>query len=68
MVIKIKPEFFNQSDKSKNMIFSKIQSLDFVDEALIFPNESYIIIKLKNNVNFNNNKVMKILGEKNAIS
>ena len=68
MVIKIKPEFFNQSDKSKNMIFSKIQSLDFVDEALIFPNESYIIIKLKNNENFDNNKVMKILGEKNAIS
>jgi hypothetical protein len=50
------------------MIFNKIQSLDFVDEALIFPNESYIIIKLKNNVNFDNNKVMKILGEKNAIS
>ena len=68
MVIKIKPEFFNQSDKSKNMIFNKIQSLDFVDEALIFPNESYIIIKLKNNDNFDNNKVMKILGEKNAIS
>jgi len=68
MVIKLNPEFFNQSDKSKNMIFSKIQNLDFVDEALIFPNESYIIIKLKNNVNFDNNKVMKILGEKNAIS
>ena len=68
MVIKLNPEFFNQSDKSKNMIFSKIQRLDFVDEALIFPNESYIIIKLKNNVNFDNNKVMKILGEKNAIS
>lgn len=68
MVMKIKPEFFNQSDKSKNMIFSKIQSLDFVDEALIFPNESYIIIKLKNKSNFDNNKVMKILGEKNAIS
>ncbi|AKO64913.1 hypothetical protein VI34_04245 [Methylophilales bacterium MBRSG12] len=67
-VIKLKPEFFNQSDKSKNMIFSKIQSLDFVDEALIFPIESYIIIKLKNNENFDNNKVMKILGEKNAIS
>ena len=68
MVIKLKPEFFNQSEKSKNMIFSRIHSLDFVDEALIFPNESYIIIKLKNNVNFDNNKVMKILGEKNAIS
>jgi len=68
MVIKIKPEFFNQSDKAKNAVFNKIQRLDFVDEALIFPNESYIIIKLKNNANFDNNKVMKILGEKNAIS
>ena len=64
MVIKIKPEFFNQSDKLKSLVFNNIQSLDFVDEALIFPNESYIIVKFKNNVNFNNGKVMKILGEK----
>ena len=68
MVIKIKPEFFKQSDKSKNLIFNKIENLDFVDEALIFPSESYIIIKLKRNTKFDNNKVMKILGEKNAIS
>ena len=68
MVIKIKPEFFKQSDKSKNLIFNKIEKLDFIDEALIFPSESYIIIKLKRNTKFDNNKVMKILGEKNAIS
>jgi len=68
MVIKIKPEFFKQSDKSKNLIFNKIENLDFIDEALIFPSESYIIIKLKRNTKFDNNKVMKILGEKNAIS
>ena len=68
LVIKIKPEFFNQSDESKNVVFDKIQSLDFVDEALIFPYESYIIIKLKNNEYCDNKKVMKILGEKNAIS
>ena len=68
MVIKIKPEFFKQSDKSKNLIFNKIENLDFIDEALIFPSESYIIIKLKRNIKFDSNKVMKILGEKNAIS
>jgi len=68
MVIKIKPEFFKQSDKSKNLIFNKIENLDFIDEALIFPSESYIIIKLKRNTKFDNSKVMKILGEKNAIS
>jgi MFS family permease len=68
MVIKIEPEFFRQSDKSKNVVFNKIENLDFVDETLIFPSESYIIIKLKNDTKFDNNKVMKILGEKNAIS
>ena len=68
MVIKLKPEFFEQSNKTINLIFNKIQSLDFVDEALIFANESYIIIKLKHNEEFNNKKVIKILGEKNAIN
>ena len=68
MVIKLKPEFFEQSNKTINLIFNKIQSLDFVDEALIFANESYIIIKLKHNEKFNNKKVIKILGEKNAIN
>ena len=68
MVIKLKPEFFEQSNKTVNLIFNKIQSLDFVDEALIFANESYIIIKLKHNEKFNNKKVIKILGEKNAIN
>ena len=68
MVIKLKPEFFEQSNKTVSLIFNKIQSLDFVDEALIFANESYIIIKLKHNEKFNNKKVIKILGEKNAIN
>ena len=40
----------------------------FVEETLIFPSESYIIIKSKNDLTLDQKKIIKVLGEKYAIS
>lgn len=68
LILHLKNSFFKQSKIKIAAVISKINSLDFVEEALIFPSERYIIIKAKNNKKFNEKKVVKAIGEDYAIS
>lgn len=68
LILHLKNSFFKQSKIKIAAVISKINSLDFVEEALIFPSERYIIIKAKNNKKFNEKKVVKAIGEDYAVS
>ena len=68
LVLKINPNFFLLPKNLTDEIYKKINRLEFVEETLIFPSESYIIIKSKNNLSLDQKKIIKIIGEKNAIS
>ncbi len=68
LVLKINPNFFLLPKNFTDEIYKKINRLEFVEETLIFPSESYIIIKSKNNLSLDQKKIIKIIGEKNAIS
>jgi MFS family permease len=68
MVIKIKPEFFHQPQSILNKKLQILNKLNFVEETLIFPSESYIIIKTNKEKTLDEKKVLKVIGEKNAIS
>ena len=68
LVLKINPKFFLLPKSFTDEIYKKINRLEFVEETLIFPSESYIIIKSKNDLTLDQKKIIKILGEKYAIS
>jgi len=68
LVLKINPKFFLLPKSLIDEIYKKINRLEFVEETLIFPSESYIIIKSKNDLTLDQKKIIKILGEKYAIS
>ena len=68
LVLKMNPKFFLQPQDLIDEIYNKINCLEFVEETLIFPSESYIIIKSKNDLILDQKKILKIIGEKNAIS
>ena len=68
LVLKINPKFFLLPKSLTDEIYKKINRLEFVEETLIFPSESYIIIKSKNDLTLDQKKIIKILGEKYAIS
>jgi MFS family permease len=68
LVLKINPKFFLLSKNLTDEIYKKINRLEFVEETLIFPSESYIIIKSKNDLTLDQKKIIKIIGEKYAIS
>lgn len=68
LVLKINPKFFLLPQNLTDDIYKKINRLEFVEETLIFPSESYIIIKSKNDLTLDQKKIIKVLGEKYAIS
>ena len=68
LILHLRNSFFKQPSNKIEAVISKINSLDFVEEALIFPSERYIIIKSKINKKFNETKVVKVIGENYAIS
>ncbi len=68
LILHLRNSFFKQPSNKIEAVISKINSLDFVEEALIFPSERYIIIKSKTNKKFNETKVVKVIGENYAIS
>jgi MFS family permease len=68
LVVKMKPQFFDQPQKILNNIFKKINHYQFVEETLIFPSESYIIIKEDKDSTLDQKIIIKTLGEKNVIS
>ena len=68
LVLKMNTKFFLQPQDLIDEIYNKINCLEFVEETLIFPSESYIIIKSKNDLILDQKKILKIIGEKNAIS
>src|SRR6056300_863888 len=59
MVIKIKPEFFHQPQSILNKKLQILNKLNFVEETLIFPSESYIIIKTNKEKTLDEKKVLK---------
>ena len=68
LILHLRNSFFKQPSNKIEAVISKINSLDFVEEALIFQSERYIIIKSKSNKKFNEIKVVKVIGENYAIS